>query len=133
MKIVVDTNVLISGLLNPNGSPAMVLNLIVNDKVTLLMDSRIYSEYSEVLRRPKFNFKDEWINPLLDFIRMEGEFILPEPCSIELLDSDDIVFYEIAKSGKATYLVTGNTKHFPKDKIIKTPKEFLEEYSLTNI
>jgi putative PIN family toxin of toxin-antitoxin system len=129
VKIVLDTNVLISGLLNPNGPPAMVLNLIVNEKVTLLMDSRIYSEYAEVLRRPKFKFKDEWINPLLDFIRMEGEFILPEPCSIEFLDTDDIVFYEIAKSGKAIYLVTGNIKHFPKDEIIKTPKEFLEEYS----
>ncbi len=132
MKLVVDTNVLISGLINPNGSPAMVLNLIVNGKVTLLMDSRIYSEYSEVLRRPKFKFKEEWINPLLDFIKMEGEFILPEPCSIEFLDTDDIVFYEVAKSGKAIYLVTGNTKHFPKDKIIKTPKVFLEEYNLTN-
>ena len=48
MRVVLDTNVLISGLLNPNGPPAAVLNLLVNAKLELLYDSRILQEYMEV-------------------------------------------------------------------------------------
>jgi len=127
MKIVLDTNVLISGLLSPNGFPAQILNLILNKKVTLLMDTRIYSEYAKVMRSPKFQFKPEWINPILDFIKMESEFVLPEPVSIDFPDPDDKMFWEVAKSGNALYIVTGNMKHFPDDPIVLTPAEFFEK------
>ena len=126
MKIVLDTNVLISGLLNPSGSPSRVLNLILNGKLKLLIDNRIFLEYSDVIRRPKFKFKIEWINPLLDFIKMESDFILAEPFEIDFSDPDDLVFYEVAKSGEANYLITGNKKHFPEESNIVTPKEFID-------
>ncbi|MDC7221021.1 MAG: putative toxin-antitoxin system toxin component, PIN family [Spirochaetales bacterium] len=128
MKIVLDTNVLISALLSPSGPPAQILNLVIEGKVKLIIDNRIYLEYSNVLHRKKFNFKQESINPLLDFIRMESETIMAEPLNIEFNDEDDLVFYEVAKSGNALYIVTGNTKHFPNEKMIITPSEFLKIY-----
>lgn len=130
MKIVLDTNVLISGLLSPNGIPAQILSIIQNKKVTLLTDTRILAEYAEVLRRPKFKFEPEWINPFLDFIKMESEIIVPEPVSIDFPDPDDKMFWEVAKSGNALYIVSGNTRHFPEDPMVVTPSEFFEKCSL---
>lgn len=129
MKIVLDTNVLISGLLSPNGIPAQILNLIQNKKVLLLIDTRIFSEYAEVLRRPKFKFKPEWINPLLDFIRMESESVISEPVFMDFADPDDKMFWEVAKSGNALYIVSGNKRHFPQDPMVVTPAEFFEKYN----
>lgn len=126
MKIVLDTNVLISGLLSPSGNPAQILNLILNGRLKLLIDNRIFLEYSKVIRRPKFIFKNEWINPLLDFIKMESDFILAEPLDLNFADPDDLVFYEVALTGQADFLVTGNKKHFPDDPRIITPKEFID-------
>ncbi len=128
MKIVLDTNVLISALLSPEGSPAALLGLIINEKVKLLYDNRILSEYIEVLNRKKFNFKQEWIEPLIDFIRNEGEFIIATPIFKSFKDDDDKKFYEVAKSADANYIITGNVNHFPKEALIKTPKEFLDIY-----
>ena len=45
MKVVVDTNVIVSALLNPNGPPAKILSLILNGKAKLLYDNRILFEY----------------------------------------------------------------------------------------
>ncbi|MDA3955252.1 putative toxin-antitoxin system toxin component, PIN family [Oceanispirochaeta sp.] len=133
MNIVLDTNVLISGLLNPNGFPAQVLNLIINKRIKLIIDTRIISEYSEVLRHPKFKFRDESINPLLDFIKIESESIIPEPSFIDFPDPDDKIFWEVAKSGNALYIISGNTKHFPKDPMVVTPAVFISLYQKTKI
>ena len=128
MKIVLDTNVLVSGLLNPSGSPAGVLNLVLNGKLRLLLDNRILNEYSAVLKRPKFGFKSEWIGPLIDFFVHDGVFISAEPSAAEFADDDDKAFYEVALTGAADRLVTGNTRHFPVSGIIVTPKEFIDFY-----
>ena len=48
MKVVVDTNVLISGIINPYGKPAKILNLVLERKLVLCVDSRIYNEYEKV-------------------------------------------------------------------------------------
>lgn len=72
MKIVLDTNVLVSSLLNPDGSPAGVLKLLLNGRIIMLYDNRILGEYLAVLSREKFGFRREWIDPLIDFIRQDG-------------------------------------------------------------
>lgn len=127
MKIVLDTNVVVSGLLNSNGKPAQILNLLLNQKIKLLFDNRILQEYSDVLYREKFQFTEEMVEPLLEFMKMEGEFILANPINDKFSDEDDKKFLEIAISGNANYLITGNTNHFPKKDIIISPSEFIEE------
>ena len=128
MKIVLDTNVIISGVLNPQGLPSQIINLLLNGKITVLYDNRILNEYSEVLRRKKFNFRPSWIEPFLEYIRAEGIFITAEPIKERFEDEDDKMFYEVAITGKAKYVVTGNKEHFPHEELIKSPKEFIDIY-----
>ena len=53
MKIVLDTNVIVSAVLSPHGPPAQVLGLALDGLITLCVDGRIEAEYREVLNRPK--------------------------------------------------------------------------------
>lgn len=126
MEIVLDTNILVSALINPKGLPAKILNLVLNGRLTILYDNRIIGEYIEVLNRKKFNFSHEMIEPLIDFIKYEGEFIASLPLKTHFVDEDDRMFLEVAVSGNAEYLITGNTKHFPPENYIVTPKIFIE-------
>jgi uncharacterized protein len=125
VKIVLDTNVLISSLLSPKGSPGRIMDGILNGKYVLQLDNRILFEYMDVIGRPKFGFKDIWIAPLMDFIKMESDFICAEQVSWDLPDRDDRMFYEVALSSSARALITDNKKHFPDDPLIMSPSEFL--------
>ena len=128
MKVVVDTNVIVSALINANGAPAKILSLILNGKIKLLYDNRILFEYIEVLSRKEFGFSAESINDIMDFFRSEGDFISAEPQKAKFTDEADKKFYEVYKTGGAQYLITGNKKHYPVDNAIIVPKDFLEAY-----
>jgi putative PIN family toxin of toxin-antitoxin system len=132
MKVVLDTNVIISGLINVEGTPAQVINLLINGRITLLYDSRILKEYVEVLNRKKFGLKENMIAPLLDYVRKEGEYVTAEPTKKKFIDKDDKMFYEVATTAKAKCIVTGNKDHYPDEEIIKSPKEFVELYLSEN-
>jgi len=56
MKLVLDTNVLVSGLLNQSGPPGLILQHIAFPDIIICWDKRIMAEYQEVLSRPKFHF-----------------------------------------------------------------------------
>ena len=128
MKVVVDTNVIVAGLLNPNGPPAAILNLMLNGKLQPLFDTRILQEYIEVPHREKFDFRPEFVDSLIEYVRDDGEYVSAEPTAVAFTDEDDKAFYEVADSGDAQYLITGNKGHFPADTRIKSPREFLTEY-----
>lgn len=128
MRIVMDTNVLVSALLSPNGSPARVLALVMDGKVELCVDVRIFAEYEEVLNRSRFKFRRESIDKVLLFIKHETQWLMPTPVDIEMPDADDIPFYETALFADAYRLVTGNKVHFPDEDWIVLPAKFLEEY-----
>ena len=128
MRVVIDTNVLISGLINPDGKPAMIINLLLLKKIKILYDNRILKEYRNVLLRERFGFSEELVDSLIEFIKTEGKFVTSEPIKIEISDESDKKFLEVAISGKANYLITGNTKDYPKLEFIITPKEFLEVF-----
>jgi putative PIN family toxin of toxin-antitoxin system len=126
MKVVLDTNVIVSALLNPNGLPAGILSLVLTGTIELSYDNRIFSEYKEVLHRNKFGFDAELIDTLLDFITHEGKFINAIPLNTPFKDEEDKKFYEVFKSGLIDWLITGNKKDFPAEKNIVTPKEYLD-------
>ena len=132
MRVVLDTNVLVSGLLNPCGPPAVVLNLLANAKLELLYDSRILQEYMEVLHRGKFGFNSDLIETLIDYFQDEGERISAEPTNQRFPDEDDRAFYEVMATGEADYLITGNGNHFPEDDRIRNPREFVTAYQKRN-
>ena len=128
MKVVIDTNVLVSALLNTNGIPAKIVTLILNGKLKVLYDNRIIFEYSDVLSRKEFSFDPEIIDDFLTYLKHEGEYINAEFTKLVFTDETDKKFYEVYQSGDAQYLITGNIKHFPKEKTIITPGKFIEKY-----
>lgn len=54
--VVLDTNVLVSGLISPHGNPATIIRMILAKKVRIILDSRVFQEYESVLKRPKVGF-----------------------------------------------------------------------------
>ena len=128
MNIVVDTNVLVSGILSPHGPPAAVLRALLSEQASLCFDERILSEYRDVLSRGKFAFDRELVEELLAFLEAEGLPILAPPLDLTLPDPADQMFIEVAVF--ADFLVTGNLKHFPKTArqgiAVVSPREFVE-------
>ena len=112
MRVVIDTNVLVSGAINPHGPPGRIVDAILAEMLTVLYDDRILGEYRAVLVRPMFGFRPAEVAALLDFVELAGEAIVAGHLSAVLADPSDLPFPEVAVTGHADALVTGNTKHF---------------------
>lgn len=132
MRVVIDTNVLVAGLLSPFGRPGEVVRMIAAGSLSLLYDARIIAEYIQVLKRPKFSFSPEHIEALLDQVKAVGVIVASDPLSVRLPDEEDEAFLEVALAGRAECLITGNLKHFPsaarQGMRVLTPAEFLDFY-----
>lgn len=131
MRVVIDTNILVSALLNPYGIPAEVLGMMLEDKITPCYDVRILFEYIEVLHRPKFKFSKLEINALIDFIKDNGLLTIALKYPHNLKDPEDLPFLEVALGCQAEFLITGNSAHFPgKIGVTRTvsPSEFVKIY-----
>ncbi|MDY7033167.1 MAG: putative toxin-antitoxin system toxin component, PIN family [Thermodesulfobacteriota bacterium] len=132
MKIVLDKNVLVSGLLTPFGPGGEIVRMISAGTLVLHLDARILLEYQEVLYRPKFKFNEDHIDTLLDFIKQYGQFVSTVPLKNRLPDPGDEPFLEAAIAGKVDSLISGNIAHFPYSSRqginILSPSEFLDFY-----
>ena len=132
MKIVLDPNVLVSGLLAPFGPSGEIVRMVSAGELILCLDARILSEYQEVLHRPKFKFDEDHISILLDFIKRYGQFVSSLPLNNRLPDPGDEPFHEVALAKKVGSLITGNIAHYPpsfREGIpVFSPSEFLEIY-----
>lgn len=131
MRIVLDTNVLVSALPSPHGTPARILDLVISGAVVLLFDDRVLAEYRDVLARPKLRIAPAESAFLLDFIETEGVLVSAPPLPLDLPDPDDLPFVEVAVAAAAGALVTGNTRHFAAAARtisipILSPAEFIE-------
>ena len=112
MRVVIDTNVLVSGAMNPHGPPGHIVDRALVGAFTVLYDDRILGEYREVLARPAFGFHAADVDALLDFIEVTGELVTGRHLLIVLPDPRDRPFLEVAAAGHANALITGITKHF---------------------
>jgi len=132
VRVVVDTTVLVAGLLSPFGRPGEMVRMIAAGSLSLLYDARIMAEYIQVLKRPKFSFSSEPIETLLDQVKAVGVIVASDPLSVRLPDEEDEAFLEVALAGHAECLITGNLKHFPsaarRSMRVLTPTEFLDFY-----
>ena len=127
MKLVLDTNVIVSAFINPQGKPSEILKMIVNRKADLIYNIVILSEYENVLLRPKFSEKidSDNIRKLINLIGIIGTSFDPVSSKIKFLDKSDRIFYDTAKYSDSI-LITGNMKHFPRESFIMTPADFLK-------
>lgn len=132
MKIVLDTNVLVSGLLKSHSDAGTIVRMVAGGLLRVVYDARILTEYREVLGRPKFGFEKAEIEAIITQIETEGILVLGQPLPERLPDPDDEPFLEAALAGKETVLVTGNKKHFPapvsKKVLVLNPGEFISFY-----
>lgn len=133
MNIVLDTNVIVSGLLSPFSPCGEIVRMVSAGELKLCLDARLLSEYAEVLRRPRFDFNAELISALLDHVTHSGILVAGSPLALSLPDPDDASFLEVALAGRAEHLVTGNLRHFPPHLrggiSVLSPRDFIDHYT----
>lgn len=118
-RAVLDTNVFVSGLLNPAGPPGALLNAISSGDLTPVYSDPVFEEYVEVLLRPELRLDPHPVLELLLLLGQTGERVAPPADILGSLsadafpDADDRPFYAAALAG-ACPLVTGNLRHYPK-------------------
>ena len=137
MNIVLDTNVLVAGLLTPFGPCGEIVRMVSSGELTLSLDARILTEYQEVLDRPKFKFDKDKVAALLDHIEHRGITVASSPLPQPLPDIDDEPFLEVAIAARAICMVTGNQVHFPTELrqgvMVLSPSDLLGFYRKQHI
>ena len=113
IRVVLDTNIIVSALLQPLGPPAQVFVLTLGGLIRLCVSGSVYAEYEEVISRPRFARSPDIIAATLQSIREKGTWVRPIDRVTACADPDDDIFLECAQAASADYLVTGNLKHFP--------------------
>jgi putative PIN family toxin of toxin-antitoxin system len=114
LRVVLDTNVIISAAINEAGFEAAILALGLAGKIRLYVSPPILLEYEGVLARPKFRFPPTMVDALTKMIRSSAKLVNPKRKVTASVDPKDDMFLECAEEAGANYLVTGNKKHFPK-------------------
>jgi len=128
MKVVIDTNVIISSVLSPKGNPAEIMQLFDMDKLQLIYTDDILAEYKRVLGYKRLNIEESTQSDLIGSLQARGTLIAEPPASaMPLPDESDRKFYDTAKVSGAT-LITGNLKHYPDEPFVKSPTDFLCTY-----
>lgn len=134
MRVVLDTNVLIAGLLSAAGPPGWIVEAVLAGDLELAFDAAIRQEYVEVMRRPEFHFPREVIDDILAALDRFG-LVVPAtpPWPMPLPERDDEPFLAVAGATRSI-LVTGNLRHFPARArggvTVLSPREFIDQLAL---
>ena len=128
LRLVLDTNVVVSAALKPNGLPRTVLLLAITKPASLYVTDPILAEYREVLMRPELKIRRDLRQQLLQLLRSRSRLVRVVRQLRITSDPEDDKFLECADAARADYLITGNQRHFPKfwkkTKVI-APREFI--------
>lgn len=134
-KIVIDTNVLVSALIQRSYPYHIVVEAFSNNKIQICLSDELFREYFNVLGRKKFsNYPDFFANAqalLIDTEKIATKYY--PTVHLEIInDVDDNKLLELAETCHADFLITGNTNDFTlkeyKGTRIMTPKEYWTEY-----
>jgi len=136
VKIVIDTNVLISGMLNPSGPPGRIVDLLRSGALQVVVDDRILSEYTDVLRRRYFlrYFRKSEREDVIEYLSRNSHYTLSRIVAQDMPDEGDVPFLEIALS-EGVPLITGNLKHYPERARmgcnVLSPKQYIDRFFAT--
>jgi uncharacterized protein len=129
LRLVVDTNIITSAALKPEGLQRTVLLLALTKPARFYVSAPILEEYRAVLWRPEFHIARGLRQQFLQVIEKTAHLVAPVRYLQVTIDPADNKFVECADVASADYLTTGNIRHFPRywkrTKII-TSREFLE-------
>lgn len=114
VKVVIDTNVLVSAVLSPAGAPAKVVDMVGDGSLQLIVSPAIMAEYEEVLARKKFGLSASTVEAIVQNLRRLAIEVVASERLRACGDPADDKFLECAVAAGAAYVVTGNSRHFPK-------------------
>ncbi|MGQ0652195.1 MAG: putative toxin-antitoxin system toxin component, PIN family [Betaproteobacteria bacterium] len=132
MRVVIDTNVVVAGLLSALGPPGWIVEATLSGRLEPAFGEAIRHEYDEVLHRPEFGFPRAAIDDILAALDQFGFVVAAAtPWPVRLPDPDDAPFLAVAKAS-AGILVTGNLRHFPasarRSVVVLTPRQLMDRY-----
>ena len=140
MLVVLDTNVIVSGLMNETGKPGKIIDLALENRFQIAYDNRILGEYEDVLARPELRIRPARARAVIAHIELTGQLIEAQALAAEgFQDPDDLPFAEVFISADAQALVTGNLRHFSPliekgqftgQIAVFSPAQFLERFFL---
>jgi putative PIN family toxin of toxin-antitoxin system len=114
LRLVLDTNIIVSAAIKPQGLQRTVLLLAITKPARMYVSAEVVAEYAEVLSRPELAIRKGLRHQLLQLIRSRAHLVKPSRRLAVTPDPDDNIFLECADAARADYLVTGNQRHFPK-------------------
>jgi putative PIN family toxin of toxin-antitoxin system len=128
LRLVIDTNVLVSAALKPEDLQRTTFLLAITKPARLYVTAPVLMEYADVLSRPELGIRKVLRLQLLQLIKNRSHIVEPSRHLEVTSDPEDNVFVECADAARADYLITGNQKHFPafwKSTKIITSREFI--------
>ncbi len=135
IRVVIDTNVVVSAALQRLGQPAAILRLVMNREIMVCVSERILEEYREVLSRARIGVDPDQATLMHELFSTAGDLVSPSVAVNECHDPDDNMFLECALEAGADFLITGNAADFPaqfKSTRVVTPRGFLEAWYQMN-
>ncbi len=130
IRVVLDTNLLVSAMLSRNGNEAIVRRMAIAGQLLACVSAAMLDEYERVLRRPLFHLPKASVDELLAYLRSDSFLVVPEIKVQASADEPDNRFLECAEAAEAEFLVTGNKRHFPhkwkRTKIVNARELLLE-------
>jgi putative PIN family toxin of toxin-antitoxin system len=133
VRIVLDTNVVVAGLLGESSPPAQIVDLCLSGDVQLVLDGRMLAEYDEVLRRPELALDPADVAAFLQATTY-AERTVGVPLPLTFPDPGDLPFVEVAVAAAVDAIVTGNVKHFRPSEgrlaiEVLTPRQFIDWFA----
>ena len=114
LRLVMDTNVVVSAALKPQGLQRTVILLALTKLSSWYVTDAVLSEYAAVLARPELKIRKNLRQQLLQLIKNQTRVVVPSRLPQVTADPADNIFVECADAARADYLITGNERHFPK-------------------
>lgn len=134
-KVVIDTNVIVSSLIQRNYPYLIVFDLFIEERIEICVSEDLMKEYYEVLKRPKFSkFQDFFARAeslLVDIVTKASLFVPTNKIDL-ISDRNDNIILEVADVYEADFIITGNSNDFTfptfkKTKIV-SPKDYWENH-----
>jgi putative PIN family toxin of toxin-antitoxin system len=113
VRVVLDTNILVSACWKPAGNEADVARLATTGQITPCVSTAILAEYRDVFSRRKLSAINAMATELLASLERASISVEPSEAVRASIDEDDNRFLECADAAGAEFLVTGNLRHYP--------------------
>lgn len=133
MLVVLDTNVVVSGLMSATGKPARIIDLVLENRLQIAYDNRVMGEYEDVLSRPELRIHPARARAVIAYMELTGRLVDAAALSpIGFQSPDDLPFAEVFMTAGAQALVSGNLRHFSplieRGLAAYSPAQFLERF-----